>query len=97
MPDVPRWTIDDNGDLVCEQGDRTLLVIERRSPMRPHMSRTVAVDALVQCVRDADTLRKARELARGMRTPTCRVNATTGQISDLLDLLTQDSPETDAK
>jgi len=59
-----RWTVDEDGDLLYRHDGGYTMCIERQLPGRPSENRAQAIDALVQCVRDADTLRQARDFIR---------------------------------
>jgi len=81
----PRWTVDDDPifGLMLQWpgcGDR----LEQDDLPFPAPIATAAHNALVQCVRDADTLHKARELANRLRRMRDEVRP---EIGDLLDLL----------
>jgi hypothetical protein len=82
-----RWTEDEDGDLVHARPDGAYdsWIGDGGGPITTHVT-ALGLAALRQCVRDADTLSQARELARtvagfsiaGPRTP----------LGRLLDLLT---------
>lgn len=75
--------VDEDGDIVVNRGDRTLLVIERVSPMRPHSSRTDAIDEIA---RKLVKLEHAEILATGVHEygTSNADNATVWQLLSLL-------------
>jgi hypothetical protein len=83
----PRWTIDDNGDLLCD------VYRVRPAILEPYgcLDAPAAHQALVQCVRDADTLAQARDLARSVAAYADPISANSA-LAALLDLLTGDQP-----
>jgi hypothetical protein len=88
-PTPTRWTIDDDGDLVYQEaGIIDLLLVDLYGPATPYNLAIRATAALVQCVRDADRLQQARELAAEARRKQYgidRLKATTVLLDFLVD------------
>ena len=91
----PRWTIDEKGDLVVPIDLSG--VGRRRTVLRRHEFHGPAFDALVAALRDADTLRQAREIADRVKTkgPVPTTSLWWAELQELVDLLSSPvSPDT---
>ena len=90
-PDTgPRWTVDEGDWLTYRSTDGRLNAdVSVYEASRSVVTAETAYAALVRCVRDADRLAKARELAARTRDVNPWIAHQGGLLDDLLDLLTE--------